>query len=107
MANYETDPRRQASEAIKDLMVAEKKSRLPLILTILVLIALLAGAGYFYSLPPEKRPTLGQVAARVSGLANALLNKPIMNPPASPSTAPTDTKKPAPSSGDSNGLLSN
>jgi len=103
------DPKRQASEAIKDLMVSEKKSRLPLILTLLVIVALLGGGAYWYILPPNQRPSLEEITTRAMGLANSLLNKPIMNAPTPAPNAPSTTNKTATpsSSKDSSGLLSN
>ncbi|SRR5258706_16018345 len=104
------DPRKEASEAIKDLMVNEKRSKLPLILAVLVVIALLAGGGYLYSLPPEKRPTFDVIKGRVMALANSILNAPIANktptPTPSPSS-PTSNKSAPASKADAGGLLSN
>jgi hypothetical protein len=102
------DPRKEASDAIKDLMVNEKRSKLPLILTVLVVLALLAGGGYVYTLPPEKRPTLDEVKGRVMTFANTILNAPIMNkvPAPAPSPSSPTSNKPA-STSDASGLLSN
>jgi hypothetical protein len=104
------DPRKQASEAIKDLMVNEKRSKLPLILAALAGIALLAGGGYWYSLPPDKRPTLDDLKGHAKTLSNTILNAPILNkaPTSAPSAPSPVNKKSAPSSSsDSTGLISN
>jgi hypothetical protein len=103
------DPRKEASEAIKDLMVNEKRSKLPLVLAVLAAIALLAGGGYLYTLPPDKRPSLDDLKGRVMTLSNTVLNTPIMNAPAPAPNAPsTANKTAAPSSSkDTGGLLSN
>jgi hypothetical protein len=104
------DDRKQASEAIKDLMVNERRSKLPLILTVLVVMALLAGVGYLYSLPPEKRPTFDEVKGRVMALANSILNAPIANKTPTPApnvSSPTNNKAAPASKSDASGLLSN
>ena len=104
------DPHRQASEAIKDLMVSEKRSRLPLVLGLLFLAALAAGGYYLSSLPPDKRPTLEDVKGRVVRLSNTILNAPIVKAPtpAAPSASSPTQKTSAPStSKDKSGLLSN
>ena len=51
----ESDHKRAASEAIKDLMVTEKRSSLPLILGVLVLMVLLGGGWYWYHFPAGQR----------------------------------------------------
>ncbi len=105
----EMDPHRQASEAIKDLMVHEKRSRLPLVLGVLAVIALLAGGIYWFYLPPDKRPTWDDLKGRVGMLSKTILNAPILNAPAPAPSAPSPTNKPStPSSAtDKSGLLSN
>src|SRR5437016_600503 len=103
------DSRRQASEAIKDLMIREKRSRLPLILGVLVMIAFLAGAGYWLYLPPNQRLDLGALKDRAVASATSLLNTPIGSAPsASSANTSPDTKKTKPAaSTDDIGLLSN
>ncbi len=104
------DPRKQASEVIKDLMVNEKRSKLPLILAVLAGIALMAGGGYWYSLPPEKRPTLVDLKGRVMVLSNTILNAPIANKTSAPvpsASSPTNKTSAPSSSTDNSGLLSN
>ncbi len=104
------ESKRQASEAIKDLMVHEKRSRLPLVLGILALVAVVAGGFYLYSLPPEKRPTLEDLKGRVMSLSNTILNAPIIKAPtpAAPNAPTPAQKTPSPSKpGDKSGLLSN
>ena len=104
-SDYRSDHRRQASEAIKDLMVSERRSRLPLVLGVLAAMGLLAGAGYWFYMPPDKRLTPEDLLNRIMAISKGVLNAPIGNTPA---PASADTKKPKPASSTDNvGLLSN
>jgi len=104
----ESDHKRSASEAIKDLMVTEKRSSLPLILGVLVLMVLLGGGWYWYHFPAGQRPTLDQMKARVMALGDKVLNAPVMrsSAPQAATDTSTNTKGPASSSKKNAGLLS-
>jgi hypothetical protein len=103
------DSRHQASEAIKDLMINEKRSRLPLILGVVTFMVLLAGVGYWFYLPPNQRPDLEALKDRAIVLTKSLLNTPIGSAPAAtPANPSPDTKKSPPAASTDNvGLLSN
>ena len=103
------DDRWQASEKLKDLLIEEKKSRWPLVVGILLMLAVLSAGGAWFYLPPEKRPPLDQMKARLFSAGRSVLNAPIMKAPGSapttnPSQAPGNPSAPPPSS-DDNSLL--
>ena len=111
MVYDDMESRRQASEAIKNLVATEKRSKLPLILSALALLALLGAGGYWYTLPPNQQPTPGQMKNKVMSLFDKVLNTPVApapsNAPVSPAAPSGNSKNPASSSSENTGLLSN
>jgi hypothetical protein len=108
MVYNDMESRRQASEAIKNLVVNEKRSKLPLILGTLIVLGLLGAGGYWYMLPPAQRPDLDQIKNRVMSSVDGILNAPIAKPAQAPQgTSAANSKSPASSSSENTGLLSN
>jgi len=73
-----------------------------------VLVLALGAGGYWYMLPPNQRPPLGQIKNRVMSFVDGILNTPVSKSAQTPQNAPANnSKNPASSSSENTGLLSN
>lgn len=103
----EDQDKRRAAEALKDLIVEEKRSRWPMVMGLTALVILAGGAAYWFYLPPEKRPSTEEIVTRLRSGVHSVLNTPVLpatKDPASPASQKPGTPPPAKDSG---GLISN
>jgi hypothetical protein len=107
--------RKVAAEILKDLILEEKRSRWPMILGVLLLIAVAGAAGYYFYLPPDQRPDVSRVAETSKNLARRVLNAPVLKKAEKPadnltaaplSTMATGSASSTPSAGPDSGLIS-
>jgi len=100
-----TDDRRRAAEMLKDMIVERKRSRWPIVLGMIVLLAI-GGGAYWYYLPPNQRPAFGDLEARLQSWVHTAMNTPVAAAPAPPPSQ-SPQKSASPHAGNDTGLLSN
>jgi len=94
----ESDDRRRSAEILKDMIVEKQRSRWPMILGCLAILAILGGAAYWFYLPPDQRPSLDSLISKAKSIAGSFMNAPIASKPAPTPAAPQKPGPPPPAS---------
>jgi hypothetical protein len=103
----DTDDKRRAAELLKDLIVERKTSPWPKVFGAAIVLGLLGGAAYWFYLPPNQKPSLGDLGNRLQAFAQSVMNTPVGSPATAPPAPPTAQKPSTPPPASDTGLLSN
>jgi hypothetical protein len=101
-----TDDQQRAAERLKDLIVDQKRSRWPLVIGSILMLAFIGAAAYWFYLPVNERPDLHELKSRLLTKAKSLMNTPVLPPSSGPISNPPAKTAPQTPAGDT-GLLSN